>query len=202
MSLTEKLIKGKKKIGVASIDVGYRNFCVCAEEIIIPLDSRKDVCLQGNMLFHHNEDFGKLAKNNNEAERQLFIDISDWLEVQSDIWDRCDIILIEQQLKCNKMAPRIQQHVQSWFYLKYRDRKIVEAFSSTHKTQVLKAPKKMTKPERKKWAVEKARQILTQRGDSLGLQTLSETKKADDLGDTLLMIQAWKILNYSHLTRK
>ena len=65
----------------------------------------------------------------------------------------------------------------------------------------MKAPKKMTKPERKKWAVDKATEILCGRGDVVGLQILDENKKkADDMSDALLMIQAWKVLNIEKLS--
>ena len=199
MGFPTKHIRDLNKLCIATIDVGYRNFAVGAEEITLPLDSRTDACQQGKLFFFHNQDFGMRKKGDDMAEGKLMLDISDWLEEQDDIWQKCKIVLIEQQLKRNPFAQKIEQHVKSWFLHQYRQTIIVLSFSATHKTKVFKAPR-MSKPERKKWAIEKAHNILTQRGDTVGLQIMEENKrKADDLGDVLCMIQAWKILNWKDL---
>lgn len=98
------------------------------------------------------------------------------------LWHTCDIFVIEQQYfntftpKGKKKSPsaggaganvdaiKIGEIVFTWFLEKYPDA-IVMYFGSQHKTQILGAPWKMTKPERKKWSVEKAREMYTLRGD-------------------------------------
>ena len=50
----------------------------------------------------------------------------------------------------------------------------------------------MEKPERKKWAVNKAIQILTDRKEFEVLASLTNKKKKDDLADTLCQLQAMK----------
>jgi hypothetical protein len=56
--------------------------------------------------------------------------------------------------------------------------------------------KAMTKPERKKWAVEKAIEIFIQRGDMTTLDELTGKRKRDDLADVLLQLQSFKFLRY------
>ena len=68
-----------------------------------------------------------------------------------------------------------------------------------YKTQMLGAPYKQTKPQRKKWAIDKGIEILTLRGED-NIIDLIDTKKnsqgrkqkQDDVYDCLLMIQAYK----------
>ena len=53
--------------------------------------------------------------------------------------------------------------------------------------------KTMDKKSRKKWAIIKATEILELRNEK---NLLSEFKKKDDLADTLLQLQAFKVLNF------
>lgn len=180
---------------ITSIDVGHRNFCVAVEKYTYPFKTRKlEDILAGNLVFFHNSDFGVRKKGADDG--PLLLAILDWLDVHKQHFDKCDTILIEQQLKTNPFAQKIEHVVYSWFLEKYRLEKSILSFPASNKTRVLNAPKKMSKPERKKWAVDKATEILCCRGDEVGLQIMKDNKKkADDLGDTLCMIQAWKILN-------
>jgi hypothetical protein len=187
---------------VASIDVGYRNFCIAVEEYDLPIRSKNpEDIFSGRLKFFHNQDFG--AKKKGADENPILKAILDWLEVHKERFDECDDIIIEQQLKTNPFAQKIEHMVHGWFLSQYGLTKNVGPFSATHKTRVLNAPKKMNKPERKAWSVEKATEILTERGDDIGLQIMDENKKkADDLGDCLLMCQAFKILNIGKLVKE
>jgi hypothetical protein len=69
-------------------------------------------------------------------------------------------------------------------------------FPAYHKTQVLGARKKMSKKERKEWAVDKAIDILSNRDDNESLEKLSSKKKKDDYSDTIVQLQAFKYLLY------
>ena len=185
---------------IASIDVGYRNFCIAIEEYELPLRSKNpEDIYAGNLIFFHNQDFG-VRKKTTVDDNPILNAILEWLNVHKDKFDKCDTIIIEQQLKTNPFAQKIEHMVHAWFLVNYGLTKAVGPFSATHKTRVLNAPKKMTKPERKKWAVDKATEILCCRGDDIGLEIMNDNKKkADDLGDCLLMCQAWKILNINKL---
>jgi hypothetical protein len=188
---------------IASIDVGYRNFAIAIESFNTPIASKNpEDIYSGNLIFFHNQDFG-VRKKTTIDDNPLLGAILKWLNTHKDSFDKCQTVIIEQQLKTNPFAQKIEHMVHAWFLIHYGDKFDVRPFSATHKTRVLNAPKKMTKPERKKWAVEKATEILCGRGDVVGLEILEDNKrKADDISDCCLMIQSWKILNIEKLCRK
>jgi len=110
----------------------------------------------------------------------------------------------------NTMALKLGQHCYSYFIFRYpitqdgdfvfdESKEIIE-FPAYYKTQVMGAPKvngkAMSKPERKKWATEKAINILMERGDTDTLDEIIGSKKKDDLADTLIQLQSFKFLRY------
>ena len=54
----------------------------------------------------------------------------------------------------------------------------------------------MSKSERKKWAIEKAMSLLSQRGDNEILDILNSRKKRDDMSDCILMSVSFSYLTY------
>ena len=117
----------------------------------------------------------------------------------------CDIAVLEQQYvngldrrtrkgkaggTANFPALKVGEAVATWLTIRVP---WVEAFffGASFKTQILGAPPEMTKPERKRWAVERARKLMEERGDAVGRKTLQRSK-ADDLADTILMAAAFK----------
>ena len=52
------------------------------------------------------------------------------------------------------------------------------------------------KPKRKKWAIEKANEIWTLRGDLETVELVSSKKKKDDMSDCLLHVLSYIICNY------
>ena len=97
--------------------------------------------------------------------------------------------------KQNTMALKLGQHCYSYFVFKYKNTKKIIEFPAYHKTQVLGAPRKLTKPQRKKWAIEKAYSILAEREDYDNLVLLHSVKKRDDISDCILMNIAYTIMN-------
>lgn len=136
---------------------------------------------------------------------KIFINLSNYLDSIMGQIDLCDFIIIEQQMKTNPMAQRLEQHCVSWLTFMYLDTKTIVIFPSRHKTQVLGAPKKvpdskgklkkMTKPQRKKWACDEASYILNLRDDidSLHFIFSVNSKKKDDLCDCFIQLNAFKI---------
>jgi hypothetical protein len=184
---------------IAAIDVGHRNFALAIEEFTNPIPSRElEDIFSGDLKFFHNADFGS-RKVDASLDNAILTAIMDWLTVQKDLLDKCDTVIIEQQMKTNPFAQKIEHMVHAWFLIHYGAKMDVHPFPASHKTRVLKAPKKMTKPERKRWAVDKATEILCGRGDVVGLEIMSGTKKKDDLADVCAMIQAWKVLHIDKL---
>lgn len=150
------------------------------------------------------------CKKGKYLDPKTYVNMFTVLNEHKSYFDTCDHIVIEQQMsfgsKHNTMALKLGQHCYSWFVFTYGGEKPIYEFPAFHKTQVLGAPKQvnektkrmkaMEKPQRKKWAVEKAVIILEERGDMETLDILTERSKKDDLADTLIQCQSFKYLKW------
>jgi len=102
-------------------------------------------------------------------------------------------IIIESQMKMNYDMTRLCQHQISYLMALTRNqgfRPIIIELDAKIKSKIHQAPK-MTKPQLKKWAVEKAIAILLARGDKETARLISIAKKGDDHGDTVCYEDAW-----------
>ncbi len=113
------------------------------------------------------------------------------------LFDLCDIILIEKQMGFGKahntLGLRIAQHCLSYFLIRYDSFKEVQEYPAYHKTQILGAPKGLSKPQRKKWSVEKAKEVLGMGKASAVLDKWASFKKRDDVSDCVCMCFAYLI---------
>ena len=224
-----------EKLRIASFDIGVKNFAFCIEDIdktltyqSIPKENRynpngtpteqfsdliKSICNNGKITLFKNNDLTKNCCKDKRLDPESFHNLTELLDTYTEYWDKCDIILIEQQMsfgkKYNTIALKIGQHTFSYFILKYgRDKKIIE-YPSYHKTQILGAPKiehinkkgivlykSIDKPARKKWSIKTAINILTDRDETEILSQLTTQKKKDDLADVLTQLQSFKILYF------
>jgi hypothetical protein len=144
-------------------------------------------------------------KKGNQFDLQTFINLTNYLDDNVKQFDVCSYIIIEQQLKKNPMAQRLEQHCVSWFTFTYLDTKQIIIYPASNKTRVLGAPKKvidkngilkkMTKIQRKNWACDEASKILNLRDDIHTIHHIfSENKsKKDDLSDVIVQLNSWKI---------
>jgi len=169
----------------------------------------------GKSILHHNIDLTKLGDDNNLND--IMISMTNTLDYYEDEFNLCDLIVIEEQMSFGKfrnpLAIRLAHHCSSYFINTYRGNKLVLDFHAYHKTQLLgcekikvisKKTKKVkyqaiSKPQRKKWAIQKAIEICKFRNDETTLNLLQQKKKADDLADTFLQTQAvkFKLLQYN-----
>ena len=172
------------------------------------------VYLTGNTVLYKNLDLTKGTEKSKYLDPKIYTNMISEMDKYKEIFDKCSIIVIEQQMSFknaqNTMALKLAQHCHSYFVFRYPmtqfdnmifdDSKEVVEFPAYYKTQVLGAPKKsgksMSKPERKKWATEKAINILIERGDVETLEQLTTSKKKDDLADTLIQLQSFKFLRF------
>jgi len=192
----------RNELIICSIDIGNRNFALCIERVPLPLINSESILHQGEIILFRKEDFGARTKDG-LRDRIIYLKCQNFLESISEYIDKCDIILLEQQLRRNPFAQKLEMFVYSYFLFTYKVYKYYISFPAKHKTQVLKAPKGMDKPQRKKWCTEKFCEILAERGDEYSLEIIAKNKsKLDDLCDTGCMIQAWKILNYKKIITK
>lgn len=200
---------------IASFDIGKRNLAFCVEQVELTNINENctidDVCQTGKIIAFENKSLMKNCDEKKYLDTEVFHNLTELLNEHMELWQKCDIFLIEQQMNRNIMALKIGQHCFSYFLFKFERTKKVIEFASYHKTQVLNAPRisttkklksgiekttfrYMTKPERKKWSVSRALDVLTTRNDTEFLTKLQKTRKKDDISDCLLMIQAYKFL--------
>jgi hypothetical protein len=171
----------------------------------------KSIFNQGKIILHKNIDLTYNCDPKQKLDTTTFYNMNEQLDKYAEYWSTCEAIIIEEQMsfggKTNTMAVKLGQHCFSYFTLRYDRSLSVMEFPAYYKTQILGAPKiagkaykngnvrfkAMEKPQRKKWAVAKTVEILTDRNE---LETIQGMKKKDDLADTFLMIQAFKYLVY------
>ena len=124
------------------------------------------------------------------------------------LWDQIDIVVIEQQYyqpfgrasvnnNSNIKALKISETVLTWFLIHYPFKEVC-LFGAKYKTEVLGAPPKLTKPQRKRWSTLKGIEILERRGDHKMIKRLQAQKKKgqkpEDQMDALNQLQAYKFL--------
>lgn len=209
-----------------SIDIGVHNMAFYIEEFDIedikclscpkilrydsngcPTDRWRDILKKvytnGKKILHSRVDLS--LDKGTQFDIGIFINLTNYLDSISNEIDKVDFIIIEQQMKTNPMAQRLEQHCVSWVSFMYLDTKEVIVYPSRNKTQVLGAPKKvadskgklkkMTKPQRKKWACDEALYILNLRDDMESIHfifSLNKSKK-DDLSDVIVQLNSFKI---------
>ena len=211
-----------------SIDIGVHNFAIYIEEfdhnniktLSCPKAHRYDnngeatekfktgvlnpVYSNGKKIFLDKVDLSD--KKGVQFDVKTFINLTSYLDSHMDKFDDCSFVIIEQQMRNNPMAQRLEQHCVSWFTFTYLDTKEIIIFPSKNKTRVLGAPKKvpdkksgvlkkMSKPQRKKWACDEASKIFTSRNDmeTMKLIFVTNKSKADDMSDVSSQLQAFKI---------
>ncbi len=154
-------------------------------------------------------------KESNDLDMQTRINMHVLLESYEWLWDTCDVILIEQQYfnisggrrsqgsGANVDAIKLAECCANWFLIKYGLFKDISYFGAMFKTQILGAQDKMTKTQRKKWAISKGKEIFESRGDNEGIEFLDtrinsagRRQKQDDVYDCVLMNQAYKFRKF------
>jgi hypothetical protein len=99
-------------------------------------------------------------------------------------------VVIEQQVKQNTVARKLEQATYTAIICLYPHITPFE-YSSTIKTKAYGVRFKLKK-DRKEWAVQNALRILELRKDTKNLAIFHGTKKKDDIGDFISMMQAFK----------
>jgi hypothetical protein len=148
--------------------------------------------------------------------RDTLCSLTELLDQHALVFDKCDYFVVEKQMAFGKFrnpkAIHLSHHVMSYFYIRHGRLANIVEFPAYHKTQVLGAQKKqmvkkgkriykaIDKPSRKKWAVEKAQDILFARllrssDEEYSLMHLADNKKKDDVSDCLLQAIAFFILH-------
>ena len=143
--------------------------------------------------------FNKVAVKSSEETAGILINntykvLTSFLDKYKEYYDDCHFIVIERQLPQNYQAVRISQHAISYFSMKLQDRPLLPSIieiDAKLKGRMLGGPKGSADGDLKRWAVEKARELLTIRQDHFSLSVLDHFRtKQDDLADTVCQVEA------------
>ena len=167
----------------------------------------------GKTILHINKDLTYDTDKEKYFDKKIYYNMIEHLDSHKEYLSKCSIFVVEQQMIKNSMATRLGQHCLTYFMCRYPETTVVE-FPSYNKTCVLGAEKikgKMNKNgkykwktmdqrTRKKWAVTKAYEILTERGESETMDNIKTKSKKDDLSDTVIQLWAFKYLYFVNKT--
>lgn len=188
-------------VNIVAFDIGKINFAFVIYSCDESSNKIEDFYENGKVVFYKNIDLTEGCKKSKYLDPKIYTNMYNELNKYVNYWNKCDVILIEQQMsfgrnRYNTMALKLGQHCYSYFVFKYfnQPKKIIE-FPAYHKTQVLNAPKKLTKPQRKKWSIDWAFHLLHRSSDYYYLHFFLEEKKKDDIADCLLMCVAYILKN-------
>ena len=194
---------------IASFDPGKKNFAFYVEEfnldVIQKLNSskhkkNKDDIL--NILYKTSKTL--IIKNkqisSSDYDLEARLNLFYILEKYKKIWKKVDIFIIEQQyfstfyknsIQANIEAIKIAETLYTWLLSHYKNAQFF-IFGASNKTKVLGCPPKTNKYNRKKWSVQKCKDIFDIRNDDYEL--IEKYKKKDDISDCVLQCQSFKYL--------
>lgn len=119
--------------------------------------------------------------------------LNDKLDQEFNLFDNCDYIIIEKQLKINKYATAVQQHVISYLSIRlknnHRKTKIF-IIDSKLKNIVLQSKKG---DNIKLLSIQRCLDILMSRNEQSSIDIINATNKKDDLADVICQIEAFCI---------
>jgi hypothetical protein len=172
---------------MASIDVGTKNFA-------IRIEYRHNYHETVPLWFDVNN-FGQLGIN--RLTPYAMDGIIDYLS-SIPVLKHADIILIEKQVSMNTVCLQVESLLYGYFIKQIKDDVIksscmLVAVNSKLKGWMLQAPKSLTSKELKKWATDKAINILAKRDEDWSLSVIQSHGKKDDLCDTIVQLEAFLI---------
>lgn len=178
---------------VVSIDPGIRHFAFRIE--------RRPMCHGPSDKYFHpvteamiKIDFKPFLTNNDTGFSSLYNEVNNFLDRYREWYPTIHMVLVEKQMAINYKMVRLSQHVITYFHCILKDSPLLPSIYEVDaklKTQMLGAPKGLTKPEVKKWAIAKADDILTIRNDVVGKDIIKKINKKDDLSDTIVQLEAY-----------
>jgi hypothetical protein len=170
---------------VVAFDMGQVNFAFCGGR-----KESTEVIIENMQL----QNFLRDETSKRPSPIVLYEKLFAYLDQFSELWEKTDVILIEQQFAkahaTNIKALKLSQHVLAYFMIRYQfsskgKRKIVE-YASSNKTQYYHMKFKKKK-DRKQWAVQQVQHHF-EMTDPVALDWFSSFHKKDDIADCILMI--------------
>lgn len=134
--------------------------------------------------------------NINQAPSVLY----DLLEQYKNLIFKCHIIIVEKQLKENYKAVCLSKYFISWclIYLKNNiTTPVICEIDSKAKYRYLNCPKEYNENAKKKWGITKALELCKIRNDTHTYNIIEDSplSKRDDLADSIIICQAFCIIN-------
>jgi hypothetical protein len=111
-------------------------------------------------------------------------------------FEMCQYILIESQLPINYDAVRMSQHIITFLMANLANKGVkpmICEIDTYFKSRIFNAPKKMKKPELKKWCRDRALELLQKRGDTEAYNAMVAAGKQDDMGDVVMYCEGWAL---------
>ena len=189
-------LSGRKwpdRIRIISIDPGVTYYAIRIEERNI----RSNGPIK-TLLF----DMVGLKKNEQELSVDLvcpvYSFIMNYLDNHIELIKTCHMVIVEKQLPINYKAVRVSQHTLSYFmmHLKNIQPSLPMFFEVDPKLKgrELGVPPNLNERGLKLWAIDKARELLYDRGDEIGLGVMNRKmkgrkEKKDDLADAVCQIE-------------
>lgn len=164
-------------IRFVSFDIGKVNFAQYVEEISINTitNNPEEIPLLGTRIHTGVYDLRE-DKTSDKLDMATRKNIISHLESFVDTFGSNPVFIIEEQFsrtfsrgrkgQSNTQALKMGELVMGWVLTRYPD-SYSEFIRANQKTKLLGAPKKLDKPQRKKWAEKKARELYTLRKDQV-----------------------------------
>lgn len=186
--------KWPERIRIISVDPGITHYAIRVEE-----RSTKSVGFIKTLLFDKiglKKDDQVLSK---DLVSPLYTFLMPFLDQHKELFKTCHMVVIEKQLPINYRAVRMSQHTLSYFMILMKNQvpelPMFFEIAPTLKGRELGVPPNLNERGLKLWAIEKARELMVDRSDKIGLAILDRKvngrkEKKDDLSDVVCQIEA------------
>jgi len=144
--------------------------------------------------------FAKVNLSPTKPGESTYSNLITFLDKYIEIFKNCHVILFERQMVINYAIGRMSQHILSYFLIKLTGtplKPLIVEIESRVKSGQLGGAMNLKPKQLKVWAITKGKELLEMRLDNWSLQVIAETKKKDDLADTVVQLEAlcslWKL---------
>lgn len=128
-----------------------------------------------------------------------FTELTKYLDSKLDILNKCNIFVMEEQQTKNRIIYRIAQHVLSYFIIVINKNQssLFYEINPRLKERLGYNVDKKSMPNNgeqktiKMWSINKAIELLQQRGDKISLNVINNAKKKDDLADVVCQLESF-----------
>jgi len=172
-------------IRVVSIDPAVKNYAIrCTERF-------PDGKIKSLLVF---EKVNLTSNLTTKGHNCSIFNLTRFLNKYRDLWSGVNVVIIERQVKLNRIATAVFNQTISYFTMFLMGSPftpmIIEV-SPKLKGKVLGVPKGTKGKDLKKWAVVTAADILQKKGDIQSLDQINRITKKDDLSDTVCQEEAF-----------